>query len=293
MVEALQAAEDMGFGEIDGDVLICVWPDKSKAEALPMTYVTGLHGGLYKGWHGRHGPRYFRARARGAAAEVEVWDVTEAWARYKLAGFRRALKAGVTKPVKVPVKRARRAARQPENPNPGALTPERRRRKDLMREAVPDPDDQKIDRLVWRASSHLQRMLNKGTIKASEALAGEVFYQDFHRAGWHALRAASMEWSPRGERGDNPGVQAARLELYKAFDVMGGLGAPCSQVLIHVIGMEMSIRAWALREGGGVGGWRLDPQTARGLLIGALSVMVAHYGSRGRLRVPGLREKTR
>jgi len=61
-----------------------------------------------------------------------------------------------------------------------------------------------------------------------------------------------------------------------ALDAVGGIGSPAGSALWFVVGLQMSIRDWAQREG-----WnhrRLDRDEAKGYLVAALGVLARHYG---------------
>ena len=55
----------------------------------------------------------------------------------------------------------------------------------------------------------------------------------------------------------------------------GGLGSPAGSCLWHVIGLEQTIRQWAMLQE-----WRrkhLDQETASGILIAALGILEQHF----------------
>ena len=58
----------------------------------------------------------------------------------------------------------------------------------------------------------------------------------------------------------------------------GGHGSPAGSCVWHVIGMQTSIREWALRQGWG--GRPVRQESAQGILVAALGVLVKHYGIR-------------
>ena len=61
----------------------------------------------------------------------------------------------------------------------------------------------------------------------------------------------------------------ARRRIGGALDALGGLGSPAGSCVWHVVGLQRSIREWAMRQGWG------------GRPIGekpALGVLARHYG---------------
>ena len=56
--------------------------------------------------------------------------------------------------------------------------------------------------------------------------------------------------------------------------------SPAGSCVWHVIGMQTSIREWALRQGWG--GRPVRQESAQGILVAALGVLVKHYGIRDR-----------
>jgi hypothetical protein len=73
------------------------------------------------------------------------------------------------------------------------------------------------------------------------------------------------------------GVQIdARRRVGKALDALGGLGSPGGSCVWHVVGLQRSIREWALREGWG--GKLVRVEQAKGILVAALGMLVKHYG---------------
>jgi hypothetical protein len=71
---------------------------------------------------------------------------------------------------------------------------------------------------------------------------------------------------------------AARERVARALDALGGHGSPAGSCVWHVVGMQVSIREWALRQGWG--GRPVPRENARGILIAALGVLAKHYGIR-------------
>jgi hypothetical protein len=72
----------------------------------------------------------------------------------------------------------------------------------------------------------------------------------------------------------------ARRRVGAVLDALGGLGSPAGSCVWHVVGLQRSIREWALRQG-----WSGRPvraEQAQGMLVAALGVLAGWYGYRGR-----------
>lgn len=68
----------------------------------------------------------------------------------------------------------------------------------------------------------------------------------------------------------------ARRRVGEALDVLGGLGSPAGSCVWHVVGLQCSIREWAMRQGWG--GRPVRIEQAQGILVAALGVLAGHYG---------------
>ncbi|MGZ9059751.1 MAG: hypothetical protein ACXW14_10980, partial [Burkholderiaceae bacterium] len=66
----------------------------------------------------------------------------------------------------------------------------------------------------------------------------------------------------------------------RALDALGGHGLPAASCVWHVVGMQTSIREWALRQGWG--GRPVRQENAQGILVAALGVLAKHYGMMNR-----------
>src|SRR5215472_9985684 len=115
-------------------------------------------------------------------------------------------------------------------------------------------------------------MARRGVISDEAVAAAERFRSDFQTAALQALRAAQMrertgttllpqDISFRAER--------ARQRIYEAIQAVGQPGGSC---LWHVVGLEESRKRWVTE-------FPLHPESASGVLIGALGTLEAHYAS--------------
>lgn len=131
----------------------------------------------------------------------------------------------------------------------------------------------------FRAVSTLAQMEGRGSITAHMKQAGEQFHGDFILAGLEPLRAADMARVPI--TGVGPMTIAsrqlsARQRIWEAVVALGGIASPAGCCAWHVLGRETLIKDWAMREGWC--GRPIGEKTAAGILIGALGVLILHYG---------------
>jgi hypothetical protein len=130
---------------------------------------------------------------------------------------------------------------------------------------------------VRRAIDTLGQMLANATITPEMHEAGCIFRNQFRAAALDPLRARSLVWAPR-TTGDSVTERqaAARQHVVCALEALGGTGSPAGSCVWHVVGCEVSVREWALRQGWG--GRPIGHVQAQGILIAALGMLVRHYG---------------
>jgi len=68
----------------------------------------------------------------------------------------------------------------------------------------------------------------------------------------------------------------ARLRVHEALQALGGISSPAGSCVWHVIGLQRSVREWAIRQGWG--GRPVRQEQAQGILIAALGMLAAHFG---------------
>ncbi len=122
-------------------------------------------------------------------------------------------------------------------------------------------------------------MLANGTITAAQAGAARHFQADFHRAHLDTLQAQPLERRIAGLPDDTAQL-AARQAVNRAIGTLGGYGAPAANAAWFVLGIGHSVKEWARRERIG-NGKSMNEHTARGLVIGCMSVLQALYDKRG------------
>jgi hypothetical protein len=153
-------------------------------------------------------------------------------------------------------------------------TPERLCHGDVERLSRPIADEHGRPARPFRTVDILAAMERRGRITAGMRGAGEDFRETFQRAHLDPLRAANLErtgFSPTASPGSR--VEAARKHVWQTITDIGGLGSPAGSCLWHVVGLEESLKHWAMLQE-----WRrkqLDQETASGILIASLGMLEA------------------
>lgn len=170
----------------------------------------------------------------------------------------------------------RKTAAVAANARANAPTPERltHGRVSLSRDQVVDSDGA-IGR-PWNAEGLLGRLERQGDIGPAERLAGERFAALFRAANLEPLRAAGMAHKSDAAVSGEPDGVSAREKVNRALDALGGLHSACGTCAWMVLGCELSLAAWARREGWG--GRPINGHVAKGTLLGALGVLTRHFG---------------
>ena len=68
----------------------------------------------------------------------------------------------------------------------------------------------------------------------------------------------------------------ARCRVHKSLEALGGISSPAGSCVWYVVGLQRSVREWAIRQG-----WRGQPvrqEQAHGILIAALGMLAGHFG---------------
>jgi hypothetical protein len=150
----------------------------------------------------------------------------------------------------------------------------RGRQLEEVREA--DPDGRIVVR--HRVVDTLGRMLKSGTIDQAMHDAGRDFQAAFIIAQLDPLRALPILRVPgTGREPDlNERQLHAKRRVHEAMQALGGLSSPAGSCLWHVVGLQRSVREWALRQGWG--GRPVRQEQAQGILVAALGMLAAHFG---------------
>ena len=152
------------------------------------------------------------------------------------------------------------------------------RRQDDVLEPVyeADPDGRPV--VHHRTVDTLGIMLRSGTIAREMHDAARDFQAQFTIARFDAIRCMPLtRLSGGGGGADLSDAQVdARRRMSSALDALGGLGSPAGSCVWHVVGLQRSVREWAMRQGWG--GRPVNEKHAQGILIAALGVLANHYG---------------
>jgi hypothetical protein len=129
----------------------------------------------------------------------------------------------------------------------------------------------------YRCVDTLALMERRGSITAGMRQAGDDFRARFRVAQLDPLRAADMARMPvRSTPGDEgPRIEGARDAVWRAILAVGGVTSPAGSALWHIVGLERSLKEWALEQGWS--GRCVGQETASGILIAALGTLEAHF----------------
>jgi hypothetical protein len=121
-------------------------------------------------------------------------------------------------------------------------------------------------------------MLKSGTIDQAMHDAAKDFQAAFIIAQLDPLRALPIVRVPgTGREPDlNERQLDARRRIHEALQALGGISSPAGSCVWHVVGLQRSIREWAVSQG-----WNGRPvrqEQAQGILVAALGVLAAHLG---------------
>jgi hypothetical protein len=60
------------------------------------------------------------------------------------------------------------------------------------------------------------------------------------------------------------------------MQALGGISSPAGSCVWHVVGLQRSVREWAIRQGWG--GRPVRQEQAQGILVAALGMLAANFG---------------
>jgi hypothetical protein len=174
----------------------------------------------------------------------------------------------------LPKRRARRSAARPGDIL--APAPERHQHGPIERVERAIADSAGRPAQPYRAVDTLAVMHRRGSITGGMRQAGEQFRALFRIASFDPLHAAALVRIPTG-RSDpvNERVLAARQRVWRAICAVGGLASPGGSCLWHVIGVERTLKQWALEQGWN--GRRLTEERSSGILTSALGTLEEHF----------------
>jgi hypothetical protein len=156
------------------------------------------------------------------------------------------------------------------------IKPDKVRGRELEQVREKDPDG----RIVYhhRTVDTLGKMLRAGTIDQAMHDAAKDFQASFIVAQLDPLRALPVLRVPGTGREPelNERQPDARRRVHKALQALGGLSSPAGSCVWHVVGLQSSVREWAMRQGWG--GRPVRQEQAQGILVAALGVLAGHLG---------------
>jgi hypothetical protein len=134
-----------------------------------------------------------------------------------------------------------------------------------------DPDGRIV--VHHRLVDTLGRMLKSGTIDQAMHDAARDFQAAFIVANLDPLRAIPILRVPGTGREPelNERQLDARRRVHKAMQALGGSSSPAGSCVWHVVGLQRSVREWAVRQGWG--GRPIRQEQAQGILIAALGML--------------------
>jgi hypothetical protein len=156
------------------------------------------------------------------------------------------------------------------------IKPHKVRGRQLEEVREEDPDG----RIVYhhRTVDTVGKMLRAGTITQEMYDAAKDLEAAFIVANLDPLRALPILRVPgNGREPDLSERQLdARRRVHQAMQALGGISSPAGSCVWHVVGLQRSVREWAIRQGWG--GRPVRQEQAQGILVAALGVLAAHFG---------------
>jgi hypothetical protein len=139
-----------------------------------------------------------------------------------------------------------------------------------------DPEGRPV--VHHRTVDTLGIMLRAGTITKDMHDAARDFQAQFTIARFDVVRCMPLMRLPcGGGSSDLTDAQVdARRRVGSALDALGGLGSPAGSCAWHVVGLQRSVREWAMRQGWG--GRPVRAEQAQGILVAALGMLAGWYG---------------
>jgi hypothetical protein len=156
------------------------------------------------------------------------------------------------------------------------IKPNKVRGRELEDVREKDPDGRIV--VHHRTVDTLGKMLRSGTITPEMHDAAKDFQAEFIVANLDPLRALPILRVPGTGREPELSVRQvhARDRVYKSLQALGGLTSPAGSCVWHVVGLQRSVREWAMRQGWG--GRPVRQEQAQGILVAALGILAAYGG---------------
>ena len=156
------------------------------------------------------------------------------------------------------------------------IKPHKVRGRELEEVREKDPDGRIV--VHHRTVDTLGKMLRSGTITQEMYDAAGDFQAAFIVANLDPLRTLPILRVPgTGREPDlNERQLDARRRVHRALEGLGGISSPAGSCVWHVVGLQRSVREWAMRQSWG--GRPVRQEQAQGILIAALGMLAAHFG---------------
>jgi hypothetical protein len=170
------------------------------------------------------------------------------------------------------------------------IKPHKVRGRQLEEVREKDPDGRIV--VHHRTVDTLSRMLRSGTISQEMHDAARDFQAAFIVAQLDPLRAIPILRVPGSGREPELGPRQlhARRRVHEAMEALGGIASPAGSCVWHVVGLQRSVREWAIRQGWG--GRPVRHEQAQGILIAGLGMLAADRGGQAGL-VKGVKQACR
>jgi hypothetical protein len=156
------------------------------------------------------------------------------------------------------------------------IKPKKIRGRELEEVRERDPDGRIV--LHHRTVDTLGMMLRAGTITQEMHDVPKDLEAAFIVANLDPLRALPILRVPGNGR--EPELHErqldARRRVHEGMQALGGLSSPAGSCVWHVVGLQRSVREWAMRQGWG--GRPVRQEQAQGILVAALGMLAAHVG---------------
>ena len=162
------------------------------------------------------------------------------------------------------------------------IKPAKVRGREVEEEYGADPDGRPV--LRHRVVDTLGKMLKSGSISQKMHDAARDFQAAFIVANFDPLRAVPIVRVPGTGREPDQGERQlhAKRRVHEAMQALGGLSSPAGSCVWHVVGLQRSVREWAIRQGWG--GRPVRQEQAQGMLVAALGMLAACHSCAGRAR---------
>jgi hypothetical protein len=159
------------------------------------------------------------------------------------------------------------------------IKPHKVRGRQLEEVREKDPDGRIV--VHHRTVDTLGKMLRAGTIDEAMHDAATDFQANFIAANLDPLRALPILRVPGrgGERNPNERQLYARSRVHRALEALGGISSPAGSCVWHVVGLQRSVREWAIRQGWG--GRPVRHEQAQGILVAALGMLARRCSEDG------------